>query len=492
MTQTRPRPRSQTRTQARPRTQASPRPNTRELLAKHAPATSPDRPSHTAQPASKPARSRPLRVVPPQKSPRKSPERKEVPRKTASKHKTRVIEEVKARHPSAPSPKTAGPPPPFKGIVPLLLLLTAAFSLIGLIMVLSSSMVIDYDNRGSPLFHFRRQLIWMGLGWGLLIFTSLVDYKRWAKLATPMLVVSLGLLGLVLVPGLGVTINGATRWLQLGPIIFQPAEIAKFALIVWIARFLASRNDHIRNSRLSVRPVLLVLALMGLLILGQPSLGSTVVVATIVFTMLLVAGCRMGSLLRWGSLGLSGLLLLSFTADYRRQRLIAFLDPWDDPFGSDYQSIQSMVSIASGGLNGLGLGAGRAKWGYLPFSNTDFIFAVIAEELGFIGAAITILLFMLLVGIGLHIATRAPTNFAFLLIAGFVTWMVVQFFINIGATLGLLPITGVPIPFLSFGGSALMFNMAAMGVIINIARQGRKVAMRESGNSKATNQKVAK
>ena len=482
MTQARPRPRSQTRSQARPRsqtrprTQAIPRPNTRELLAKHAPATSPDRPS---PPASKPGSSRPLRVVPPpKKSPHKSPERKEVSRKTASKHKTRVIEEAKARHPSAPVP--AGPPPPFKGIVPLLLLLTAAFSLIGLIMVLSSSMVIDYDNRGSPLFHFRRQLIWMGLGWGLLIFTSLVDYRRWAKFATPMLVVSLGLLGLVLVPGLGVTINGATRWLQLGPIVFQPAEIAKFALIVWVARLLASRNDHIRNPRLSVRPVLLVLALMGLLILGQPSLGSTVVVATIVFTMLLVAGCRMGSLFRWGSLGLSGLLLLSFTADYRRQRLIAFLDPWDDPFGSDYQSIQSMVSIASGGLNGLGLGAGRAKWGYLPFSNTDFIFAVIAEELGFIGAAITILLFMLLVGIGVHIATRAPSNFAFLLIAGFVTWMVVQFFINVGATLGLLPITGVPIPFLSFGGSALMFNMAAMGVIINIARQGRKVAMRDT------------
>ena len=402
------------------------------------------------------------------------------------KETPRALEAAKARHPSAPIPLPVGPPPPYKGIVPLLLLLVAAFSLIGLIMVLSSSMVIDYDSRGSALFHFRRQLVWVGLGWGLLIFTSLVDYKRWAKFATPMLIVSLALLGLVFVPGLGVTVNGATRWLQFGPVVFQPAEIAKFALIVWAARFLAGRSEHIRNPRLSVRPVLLVLVLMGLLILGQPSLGSAVVVATIVFTMLLVAGCRIGSLLRWGSLGLAGVLLLSFTADYRRQRITAFLDPWDDPFGSDYQSIQSMVSIASGGFNGLGLGAGRAKWGYLPFSNTDFIFAVIAEELGFIGASITILLFMLLAGIGVHIATRAPTNFAFLLIAGFVTWMVVQFFINVGAALGLLPITGVPIPFLSFGGSALMFNMAAMGVIINIARQGRKTAMRQAAKQKTS------
>ena len=395
------------------------------------------------------------------------------------------MEAAKSRHPASVVPFPAGPPPPFKGIVVLLLLLMAAFSLLGLIMVLSSSMVIDLDSRGSALFHFHRQLIWVGLGWGLLVFTSLVDYRRWAKFATPMLICSLGLLGLVLVPGLGVTVNGATRWLQIGPVVFQPSEIAKFALIVWVARFLAARNEHIRNPRLSIRPVLLLLVLMSLLILGQPSLGSAVVVATIVFAMLLVAGCRIGSLLRWGIAGLAGVVLLSFTADYRRQRITAFLDPWDDPFGSDYQSIQSMVSIASGGINGLGLGAGRAKWGYLPFSNTDFIFAVIAEELGFIGAAVTISLFMLLAGIGVYIATRAPSNFAFLLISGFVAWLVVQFFINVGATLGLLPITGVPIPFLSFGGSALMFNMAAMGVIINIARQSRKDAMRAERTRKA-------
>ena len=399
----------------------------------------------------------------------------------------RSLESAKSRHPTSVIPFPAGPPPPFKGIVPLLLLLMAAFCLLGLIMVLSSSMVIDYDNRGSALFHFHRQLIWVGLGWGMLIFTSLVDYRRWAKFATPMLVFSLVLLGLVLVPGLGVTVNGATRWLQIGPVVFQPAEIAKFALIIWVARFLAARNEHIRNPRLSIRPVLLLLLLISLLILGQPSLGSAMVVAIIVFTMLLVAGCRIGSLLRWGSLGLAGVLLLSFSADYRRRRITAFLDPWDDPFGSDYQGIQSMVSVASGGFNGLGLGAGRAKWGYLPFSNTDFIFAVIAEEMGFIGAAVTISLFMLLAGIGVYIATRAPSNFAFLLIAGFVAWMVVQFFINVGATLGLLPITGVPIPFLSFGGSALMFNMAAMGVILNIARQGRKDAMRKDSSRQKEN-----
>ena len=437
------------------------------------------RPPRAPSRAKPSAKSAPLRVLPQQKP--SSPKQKQ----TAPKHPARALEAAKSRHPSAPIPFPAGPPPPFKGIVPLLLLLMAAFSLLGLIMVLSSSMVIDFDSRGSALFHFHRQLIWVGLGWGLLIFTSLVDYRRWAKFATPMLICSLVLLGLVLLPGLGVTVNGATRWLQIGPVIFQPAEIAKFALIVWVARFLAARNEHIRNPRLSIRPVLLLLVLMSLLILGQPSLGSAVVVATIVFTMLLVAGCRMGSLLRWGIAGLAGVVLLSFTADYRRQRITAFLDPWDDPFGSDYQSIQSMVSIASGGINGLGLGAGRAKWGYLPFSNTDFIFAVIAEELGFIGAAVTISLFMLLAGIGVYIATRAPDNFAFLLISGFVAWLVVQFFINVGATLGLLPITGVPIPFLSFGGSALMFNMAAMGVIINIARQSRKGAMRAERSRKA-------
>ncbi len=372
---------------------------------------------------------------------------------------------------AAPTRKTA---PPRYGLVVLLALIVAAFSLVGLLMVLSSAMVLDYDSQGSAWFHFRKQLIWMGVGLVSMIVVSLIDYRRWARLATPMLVVSLGLLGLVLVPGVGVTVNGATRWLQLGPLVFQPSEIAKFALVVWLARFLALRHDKIDQARLSVRPAILLLSLMALLILGQPSLGSTIVIATIAFAMLLIAGSPIGSLMRWGALGAAGVVALSYSADYRRQRLTAFFDPWDDPFGTDYQAIQSMVSIASGGVNGVGLGAGRAKWGYLPYSHTDFIFSVIAEELGFVGAAATVCLFMLLGGVGMYVAMNAPSNFAMLLTVGFTVWIVGQFFINVCAAVVLLPITGLPIPFLSFGGSALVLNMAAMGAIMNIAKQCRK------------------
>jgi len=400
----------------------------------------------------------------------------------------RKLAQSQARHPAngpgprpvlvqeAPKPASPKLVSPRYGLVFLLLLIISAFSLIGLLMVLSSAMVVDLESQGSTWFHFRKQFIWMGIGWVLLIVTSLVDYRKWAKLATPLLVGSLALLGLVLVPGFGVSVNGATRWLQLGPVVFQPAEIAKFALVIWLARFLANRHDKINDARLSVRPTILLLSLMALLILGQPSLGSTIVIAAIAFAMLLIAGSPIGSLLRWGALGTAGVIAVSYSADYRRQRLTSFLNPWDDPFGTDYQAIQSMVSIASGGVNGVGLGAGRAKWGYLPYSHTDFIFAVIAEELGFVGASLTICLFVLLGGIGMYVAMNAPSNFAMLLTIGFITWIVGQFFINICATIVLLPITGLPIPFLSFGGSALVFNMAAMGVIINIAKQCHKTS----------------
>ena len=364
------------------------------------------------------------------------------------------------------------------GLVILLGLIVSAFSLLGLLMVLSSAMVVDFDSQGSTWFHFRRQFVWMAIGWVLLIFTSLVDYRQWVRLSTPLLMVSLATLGLVLVPGVGVTVNGATRWLQLGPVVFQPAEMAKFALVIWLARFLASRQDRIGDARLSVRPAMLLLGVLALLVLGQPSLGSAIILAGIVFAMLLVAGSPIWSLIRWGIVGIAGVIGLSYSADYRRQRLTSFFDPWDDPLGSDYQAIQSMVSIASGGIDGVGLGAGRAKWGYLPYSHTDFIFAVIAEELGFVGAALTICLFMLLGGAGMYVAMKAPSNFAMLVVIGFVAWIVGQFFINICATLVLLPITGLPIPFLSFGGSALVFNMAAMGIIINIAKQCPRAAGR--------------
>ena len=344
-------------------------------------------------------------------------------------------------------------------------------NLVGLVMVLSASSVTALYEYGSSFHFFLRQAVWVAAGFIALAVATRVDYHQWRRLAIPLVAVTAVLLVAVLV--VGREVNGAQRWLGTDYMSIQPSEFAKLALILFTADLLARRADKMDRTAVTLRPVLIVLTLFAALVILQPNLGTMLLMAAIVFGMLFVAGTPFRSL--GGLLGLAsvGAVALAMAAPYRRDRMLAVLDPWSDPLNTGYQTIQSMVGIASGGLTGVGLGASRAKWGFLPFAHTDFIFAIIAEELGLLGAGVVILLFAALALIGLRAAIDAPDTFGRLLAAGITTWLVVQAVINIGSVVGVMPITGVPLPFVSFGGSSLVVTMVATGLLLNIARHGR-------------------
>jgi cell division protein FtsW len=286
---------------------------------------------------------------------------------------------------------------------------------------------------------------------------------------------SIGLLAAVLLPGVGVHVNGATRWLGYGPVVIQPSEVAKLGLLLFCAALLGRRIDLVRSRRdLTLRPVLVVSATVIFLVMAQPNLGTSIVLAAIVLTLLFVAGMPMRPLGLLSAAGVGLATVAALAAPYRRARVLAFLHPEADPQGTGYQTIQAWMAMAEGGVRGVGVGASRAKWGFLPFAHTDFIFAIIAEEFGFIGAATLIVLFVALAVVGIRTAFAAPDAFGMLLAAGITAWFVVQAFVNIGAVVGVLPITGVPLPFVSSGGSSLVTSMAACGLLLSVARQARR------------------
>lgn len=357
----------------------------------------------------------------------------------------------------------------FLGLLSIVVLLC----LTGLVMVMSASSVVGLYQFGSQWYFVKRQLIWLVAGLVVLVVTMRIDYHAWRRIASPMLFGSIVALVLVLVPGVGVSVYGATRWLGAGPIQIQPSEFAKFGLVLFISDLLARRAHRIGHLAITLRPVLVVSGVVAVLLLLQPNLGTTMVTGAIVGSMLLVSGIP---LLPLAGIGAGGTLLaagLALAAPYRRARVTAYLDPWADPRGEGYQTIQSLVGIAQGGWAGVGLGASRSKWGFLPFAHTDFVFAIIAEEAGLVGAAAVVLLVMALCWLGVAAALRAPDRFGTLVAAGITTWLGAQAFVNIGAVIGILPITGVPLPFVSFGGSSMLSTMAATGVLLNVARQAR-------------------
>ena len=352
-----------------------------------------------------------------------------------------------------------------------LLALVGVLLVIGLVMVLSSSSVQALRVNGSAWYYFQRQVLWVVLGVGVMIAASRIDYRAWMRWSTPLLVVTLGLLVLVLVPGMGITVSGSTRWLGVGQWRVQPSEFAKLALLVAAAVLLARRPDDVDDPRRTIRPVLAVTAPVAGLVMLQPDMGTTLVIGAIVLALLFVAGVallRMGKLLALAALAS---LFLGLVEPYRRDRILAFLHPWDDPMGIGYQTIQGRIALAEGRLAGLGLGASRAKWGFLPNAHTDFIFAIIGDEVGLVGTLSVVALFVAFTIVGVRVALMAPDRFGMLLAAGITTWVAAQAFINIGAVVGILPITGVPLPFVSFGGSSLVLLMGAVGILLNIARQ---------------------
>ncbi len=373
--------------------------------------------------------------------------------------------ESRRRHPTA---RPVPPPRRSKTFVALLAVITA-LNLLGMVMVLSASSVTALDTYGSIWTIARRQGGWL-LGSAAACVTLMrLDYHRWRRLAVPAIAVSGLLLALVLVPGVGRNVNGASRWLGYGPFSLQPSELAKLAVLLFAADLLARRGAWMHDLQLTLVPVTVVFAAVASLLMLQPNLGTTLVLGAIVISVLFVAGSPIVPLAGLSSLGALAATGLALAAPYRRARVLAFLDPWKDYQTTGYQNIQSLVGIASGGITGLGLGQSRAKWGFLPYAHTDFIFAIIGEELGLVGALVVVGLFVALCVLGARAAVLAPDRFGMLLASGITVWFGVQAFINIG----ILPITGVPLPFVSYGGSSLVFSMAAAGLLLNVARQAQ-------------------
>jgi cell division protein FtsW len=360
--------------------------------------------------------------------------------------------------------------------VAILLAATATLTVIGLVMVLSASSISAFEQYGSSFFFFKRQAAYAVVGAGALWVTSRMRHTAWERLCGPMLAVTVALLVLVLLPAFGTAAGGSARWIELGPVTIQPSEAAKLAVIAFAAAVLARRWRRLGDPRALAVPLLPVTAVICGLILLQPDMGTAVIIVASVAVLAFLAGARLKHL-AVGSLSLSVLGLgLTYVEGYRWARFLCFLDPWADPQGCGYQTIQSLVALTTGGPFGVGLGAGRQKWSTLPNAHTDFVFAIAGEELGLVGAFLILILFGTLVYAGVRIALRAPDAFGRLLAGGITGWFGVQALVNLGAVTGLLPITGVPLPFVSFGGSSLVVSLAAVGVLVSIGRSRRRPA----------------
>jgi cell division protein FtsW len=326
----------------------------------------------------------------------------------------------------------------------------------GVVMVYSASAIVAADRFHDPYFFLKKQLFWALLGAVAMLVAVRVDYRR--------------LEPLVLVPPFGQAINGTRRWIRLGPVSFQPAELAKLALVIYLAAFVARRQDQLANIRRGLLPPLLVAGMFAGLVLVQPDLGNCLTLIALTFGLLYLAGSP-ARYLAWAMAPALPLLAVAiFMAPYRLRRMTAFWDPWSDPRGSGFQIIQSWLAFGNGGLTGQGIGGSRQKLFYLPESHTDFIFAVVGEELGFIGAIVLVGLFAVLIWRGLRVGLRAPDAFGAHLALGITLLIAIQTLLNLGVVTGLLPTKGLPLPFISFGGSALLVTMLGTGVLLNISQ----------------------
>lgn len=352
----------------------------------------------------------------------------------------------------------------------LLASVVTVLTMMGLLMVMSASSVISVRESGAPWSYAHRQVMWSAVGVAALMVTISISMDFWRRHAKLWLGASLVLLVAVIVPGIGISANGATRWLGYGPLQVQPSEFVKLALLVFVADLLARRVENLDDWRWSVVPVAVYLGLVAALIMLQPNLGTTIIISVMILSVLFCSGAPLRAILVLTAIGtaIAG-MFVAFTP-FRRARFLSFLDPWADPNGVGIQNVQSMVGLANGGWFGRGLGESTVKWGYLPYAWTDFIFAVIGEELGLVGAITVVLLFVALAATGAWIAANAQDRFSTLVAVGITSWLSIQALMNIGAVVGVMPVTGVPLPFVSFGGSSLVINLAAVGMLLNIAR----------------------
>lgn len=352
----------------------------------------------------------------------------------------------------------------------LLLTVVMALLAIGTVVVFSASAAVAYKTFGSPYYFLERQLIWALIGLGAMVFASRIDYWRYRRLILPLFAATVVLLGLVLIPGVGVNILGASRWLTLGPLQLQPSELAKMAMIFLFSRLFTLHQEQLGDFWRGVVPHLLLASVVFGLIVAEPDLGTTIAIAGTFFVMLFVAGARIRHLVALGGMGLAAVAAAVMAAPYRLQRVLAFVDPWKHPQGSGFHTIQSLLALGSGGILGVGLGYSRQALGYLPEAFTDFAFAILGEELGLVGTLTVVCLFLVVAWRGYRIAMRSPDLFASLVATGVTTMISLQAAINIGVVTGSLPVTGITLPFISYGGSSLVLSLAGVGVLLNISR----------------------
>lgn len=356
-------------------------------------------------------------------------------------------------------------PPDFGIILTVLILLC-----IGIIMVFSSSSVRAFYEYKDSFYFLKRQMIWAFLGFIAMIFFMNYDYWNIKKHEKTIVFMMFFLLIIVLIPGIGIKRNEARRWLGFGALTIQPSELAKIGMIIYISTTLEKRQEYINSFTKGLMPFLIVIGIVCGLIVIEPHLSASVLIGLNAIIMLFIGGCNVLHLLSIGAIGFAGVIVLIFTEGYRMSRYISFLNPWEYTQSKGYQIIQSLYALGSGGLLGVGLGQSRQKYFWLPEPQTDFIFAIIGEELGFIGASLVIILFAFLIWRGYRIALLAPDLFGKFLAAGITTLITLQFLINIAVVTASMPVTGMPLPFISYGGSSLVLTMSQVGILLNISK----------------------
>lgn len=357
------------------------------------------------------------------------------------------------------------------------LLLVLLLTIIGLVMLFSASFPSAYYETGTPTYYFKRQAIYAAVGLAGLALAARFNYQRWRGASRLLLILSLFLLMLVIIPGIGIKHNNARRWLGIdGVFTFQPSEIAKLAIIVYFADSISKKKNLMESFKYGVRPYILTLAFFAGLMLLEPHLSGTILIVGTGVVMMIVGGIDK----RWAIGGLGGVAVLGFAyvklveagvISYGADRIRMWEDPWIDALDEGYQMCQSLIAIGSGGLTGVGLGKGRQKFLYLPEEHNDFIFAVVCEELGLIGAALVMLIFALLILRGFWIALQARDRFGALLVVGIMTHLALQTFLNIAVVSGFVPTTGISLPFFSYGGTALCLQLVEMGMVLSVSRQ---------------------
>jgi cell division protein FtsW len=356
-------------------------------------------------------------------------------------------------------------------IAALMLAPIAILTVIGLGATMSASAIIGKEQYDDKFFFFTSQLIWVGLGVVVLLLATRVRYQWYRRLAIPIFLLSV--VGLIAVLQFGVVRGGSRRWIELGSWgSIQPSEFAKFGVIAFLAMVMEKKEKLLTDFWHFLVPVAASLGLVGVLMLKQPDLGTALVIFGAAVTVITVSAAPLRYVIATTVVGTALGTLMALAEPYRRARVLSFLDPFNDKLGDGWQVVQSQLALGTGGIFGVGLGASRARWSFLPNAHTDFIFAIIGEETGFAGGLIVLVLFAWLTVVGISISYRAPDRFGRLLASGLVAWLSLQALVNIGGVVGALPVTGMPLPFVSYGGSALLTVMGAAGILVNIARQG--------------------